>query len=258
MAKNKAMSVRAADATEGGGINGARAVLTEVENVQEFQYPGRSDIGPQAALRVVYEIDGQEKPWEQHYPYGKSDRYNVIDDGDAIEGPGLNKGSNAYRWYEAAEEAIEAAGLDLDDFHGDGSCAGYRDKVVIIKNIKYETVGGDKKDLIVIGSFVDDEADDSKGKKSSSKTSKASSGKSRGSLEDRAKAMAKAVVKDEERVKKSDLPNLVFKANKNDADAKAIMQLCFKESFLADIPGVDYDKKKGILTPAEDADGDDE
>lgn len=243
MAKKTAMSVNAKDATEGGGIAGALATITEIENVQEFTYPGGGGNGTQAALRVVYDIEGQDKPWEQHYTYGKSDRYTVLDDGDSIEGPGLNKGCNAFRWFAAAEEAD-----GYDSFHDDGSVSAYKDKTVKLKNIPYETVGGDKKTLIVISSFEEEDRP-AKGTKSNGKTTKPAKG---ADITEQAQAAALAVVTEEEKVKKTDLPGLVFQANKKDPNAKAMMQLCFKESFLSSIPGVEYDTKRGILTPEED------
>ena len=241
-----AMSMRTSDATEGGGIAGALATITEIENVQEFEYPGGKGNGAQAALRVVYDIEGQDRPWEQHYTYGKSSRYTVLDDGNSIEGPGLNKNSNAFRWFENAEEAAEKAGIDLSDLHGDGDISGYKDRQVKLKNTPYETVGGDKKTLIVIDTFETDEAP--KTHKGNGKTATA---KGKVDLTELAQAAAVAVITEEEKVKKSDLPGLVFQANKKDPNAKAIMQLCFKESFLTSGPW-NYDAKRGILTPEDE------
>lgn len=261
MGKSQRMSTKAADATEGGGgLSGARFEIKEIEYVQEFEYPGSSGNGASAALRVVYEIEGHDKEWERHYTLGKSDRFTVIEDGNAIEGPGLNKNSNAFRWFEAAEEAD-----GYDGFHDDGTISDYVGKTGTIKTIPYVTANGDqaKYPLIAIGSFDDGTPTKKNGKTSSNGKSAVAGARTstkggKVSLEEKAQAAAAAVVNEEEKVKKGDLPGLVFAANKKDPDAKAIMQLCFKESFLANIPGVEYDKKKGVLTPAETSDDEDE
>ena len=66
MGKQSGFSPRTKDAVAGGGIDGARAVIAEIGTVEEFTYGGRFKSDPQAAVRVVYEVEGLEKPWEDH------------------------------------------------------------------------------------------------------------------------------------------------------------------------------------------------
>ena len=248
------LSLRTKDASAGGGIDGAKAVVSEIGWVDEFTYGGRHKDKPQAALRVLLDIAGFEKPWEQHYSAGPSEKYEVVSDGDGIKSlgkaKGLNKNCSAYRFFEALEEAADAASIDIDDLlpeldGGGHSVRELEGKSVILGNVQFETVGGDKKDLPVIVGFSEDEEEDApKGK----------AGKSKGgpSIEDQTGAIVKSLVDASSKpIKKSDLGNLVFQEDRKNPDIKAMMQLCFKDSFLSEIDGVEFDKKKGVLRAAD-------
>lgn len=257
-------SLRPEDGTEGGGTEGALATITEIDFVQEFTYGGRYKDKPSAALRVVFEIDGFDKPWEQHYSIGPSEKYEVIEDGDSIKSTGkqegLNKKCPGFAFLTSVSVAAEEAELDIDELvpaidDGCYSVAGLREKRVKLTNKKLETVGGDMKEYILIAGFEDGAAasKSTKGSKSSS-SSKASGKSSRSSsddIEEKTVEAVKSLIEENTSVKKGDLANLVYQENKKDPDAKAMMQLCFKESWVADDdrPWA-YDKKKGVLRAA--------
>jgi hypothetical protein len=246
------LSLRSKDATKGGGIEGALATISEIGFVDEFTYGGRQKDNPQAALRVVFDIEGQEKPWEQHYSVGPSSKYEVLADGDGIKSlgkaGGLNEKCAALAFFRALEDAAEASELNIDDLmpeldEGGQSVRELEGKQVHLTNAKFETVGGDTKELIVIASFEDGDAEEapkSKGK---------SGGKSKGmSLEDATAAIIKSLVDAASKpIKTTDLGNLVYQEDKKNPDIKAMMQLCFKNSFLAGIDGVAFNKAKGTV-----------
>ncbi len=263
------LSLRTADATKGGGTEGALATITEINFVDEFTYGGRQKDNPQAALNVVFEIEGFEKPWDQNYTIGPSDKYEVIEDGDGIrskgKGTGLNEKCSAYAFFAALEAAAAESDEDLDELlpeidGGGNSVRPLEGRQVRLTNVKFETVGGDKKELIVIGSFEAEDAAPAKGKGGSGKAASVKGAKSKGgpSLDDKTIDAIKALLADKSPIKKGDLANLVYQDNKKDADVKAMMNLCFKESFLAeDGRPWEYDKKRGVLKATE-ADSDDE
>lgn len=257
----KGFSVRTKDATSGGGIEGAAAVIQEIHYVDEFTYGGRQKDKPQAALRVLYRIDGFDKPWEQHYSVGPSEKYEVVADGAGIrsagKATGLNNKCSAYRFFEALEEAAEAAGIDLDELlpeiedEGCQSVAELEGRAVTLTNVKFSTVGGDEKDLPVIGGFADSDEDEAPKGKAAKTAGKAAAGKKGPSVEDKTTAAIEALIEEHTSVKSGDLANLVYQANKKDADVKAMMNLCFKESFIAnEARPWTFDKKKKILRAA--------
>lgn len=254
-------SLRPEDGTKGGGTEGATATITEIDFVQEFTYGGRYKDKPSSALRVVFEIDGFDKPWEQHYSIGPSDKYEVIEDGDSIKSTGKQSGLNekcpAFAFLAAVSVAAGEAELDIDELvpaidDGCYSVAGLRDKRVKLTNKKLETVGGDMKEYILIAGFeTDDESKSKSGKASSTKSAGKSSRSNSDDVEEKTIEAVKALIEEKTSVKKGDLANLVYQENKKDPDAKAMMQLCFKESWVADEDRPwTYDKKKGVLREA--------
>lgn len=255
------LSLMPEDQVEGGGTEGALATITEIDFVQEFTYGGRFKDSPVAALHVVFDIDGFDKPWDQHYSVGPSDKYEVIEDGDGIKslgkGKGLNKKCPASAFFRSVSKAAEESEIDITDLiealdEGGHSIAGLREKRVRLTNEKLETVGGDLKEYILIGGFEDEEAP-AKGKKATNGSGKASSkNSSSDDIEEKTVEAIKDLIEEHTSVKKSDVANLVYQANKKDSDAKAMMQLAFKESWLADEDRPwSFDKKKGILRASE-------
>lgn len=261
--KGDGFSLRTKDAVEGGGgTEGALATITEIDFVDEFTYGGRFREDPQAALRVVFDIDGQKKPWEQHYSLGKSKNFEVVADGDGIrstnKAAGLNKRTPAFIFFSALEAAAEAADLDLDellpeieDEEGVYSVRPLEGRCVRLTNTKYETVGGDTKEAIVIASFEEDEKP-AKGKSASKSAGKSATHKS-DAIEQKTEEAVKALLEDESSIKKANLSNEVYDANRKDPDAKAMMQLCLKDTwvFSEDRPW-DSDKKKGVIRAREE------
>ena len=248
-------SLRTADATDGGGIEGALATITEIEFVSKFTYGGRQKDKPQAALRVEYKIEGFDKPWEQHHTVGPTEKYEVVADGDGIKAlgkqTGLNKKSSAFAFFNAVETAAEQAHLDLDellpeiDDENVHSIRPLEGRQVRLTNIKFETVGGDTKDLPVIASFETKE-------QSARGNGKSSASRGAGGVETKTEEAVKALLEAQTSVKKGDLSDLVYQENKKDKDVRAMMQLCFKESWLSDEARPwSYDKKKGILREAD-------
>lgn len=256
MGKNSGgLSLRTKDATSGGGTEGALATISEIGFVDEFTYGGRQKDKPQAAIGVVYTIDGFQKPWDQHFTVGPSDKYEVVSDGDGIrstgKATGLNDKSAAYAFFAAIEKAAEASNVDIDELlpNDDGytSVRPLEGRRVRLTNIKFTTVGGDVKELVVPGEFVDDEPA-TKGK-SNGKAAKASSSES---VEEKTEAAISKLLEDSP-VKKGDLANEVFGANRKDPDVKAMMNLCFKDAWISsDDRPWDFDKKKGVLKARED------
>lgn len=254
MAKKQAatggLSLRTKDASQGGGTEGATAVIKSIGWVDEFTYGGRQKDKPQAALEVVYEIEGFDKPWDQNYTAGPSEKYEVIADGAGIKSvgkqTGLNKKSGAYRWFEALEAAAEESNVDLDDIlpeldGGGHSVLELEGRTVVLTNVEYETVGGDKKQMIVIAKFVDDEAP-AKGK---------SNGKSAGKADDieaELEAIVVTLLEETPAIKKGDLSTMVLNHDRKAPNARALMQLAMKDSFIAgeDRPWT-FDAKKGVL-----------
>jgi hypothetical protein len=245
-------SLRTQDATSGGGIEGALATIAEIGFVDEFTYGGRQKDKPQAALCVKYEIEGFDKPWEQNYTLGPSEKYEVVADGDGIRSvgkqAGLNKNCSAFKFFEALEAA---AGDDLDelipeieDEEGCYSVRPLEGRQVRLTNAKFKTVSGDEKDLPVIASLEEGDAP--------AKSAKGKSSAKGGNLDAKTEAAVSALLEDNTSIKKGDLANMIFAENKKDADVKAMMQLCFKDSWVADESRPwTYDKKKGVLKATE-------
>ncbi len=257
-AEEAGLSFRTKDATSGGGTEGAQANIKEIEWVDEFTYGGRQKDKPQAALRVVFVIDGFDKPWEQHYTAGPSEKYEVIADGDGLKsasgkGTGLNKKCSAFRFMEELEKAVEASGLDIDDIMPDlaGGGSSVRElegKDVILTNVKFETVGGDEKDMIVIAKFVDGDED-----AKSSKPAKGKKGRPTGGddLEADLEAIVVTLLAGQPSIKVGDLPTLVYNVDRKDANAKALMQLAMKTAFVSDEDRPwSFDAKRGVLKAA--------
>jgi hypothetical protein len=248
-------SVRTKDATEGGGTEGAHAVIKEIGWVDEFTYGGRQKDKPQAALRCEYEIEGFDKPWEQHYTAGPTEKYVVVADGDGIRSAGkargLNKKCSAYRFFEALEEAagddIEAL-LPVIEGENAQSIRALEGRSVILTNVKFETVSGDIKDLVVIGSLEEADAKPAKGGSKSGKMAAAATA----DTETKTEEAVNELIEEHTSVKRGDLSNLIYAAHKKEGDVKAMMQLCFKDAWVADNARPwSFDKKKGILRAAD-------
>lgn len=255
------LSLRTKDQTEGGGTEGALAKIGAIGFVDEFTYGGRFKDSPSAALQAVFEIQGFEKDWDQHYSVGPSDKYEVIADGDGIKSlgkaTGLNKKSPAAAFLASVEEAAEAAGLDIDDLlpeldEGGNSIRPLEGRWVRLTNKKLETVGGDMKEYILIAGFEDEPdahpARNGKNGKVTSSTKSSSKQSSSDAIEEKTIAAVETLIEKQTTVKKGDVPNEVYAMNRKDADAKAMMQLTFKEAWLSheDRPWT-FDKKKGVL-----------
>lgn len=257
MAKGKAaFSLRTADATDGGGIEGALATIGEIGFVDEFTYGGRQKDKPQAALYIKYEVEGFDKPWEQNYTLGPSEKYEVVNDGDGIRAvgkqTGLNRKCSAYAFFNALETAASESDVDLDEIlpeeDGVHSVRPLEGRRVRLTNTKFETVGGDKKDLVVIGGFEEGEAAPAKGK------SKGKSAKGGGNVEEKTEAAVVELFEDHPTIKKGDLGDYIYQEFRKDADVKAMMNLCLKDAWVAseDRPW-EFNKKKGTLSmPDED------
>lgn len=259
-AKQGGLSLRTKDATEGGGTEGALATIEEIGFVDEFTYGGTQKDKPSAALHVVFNIEGFARPWDQHYSVGPSDKYEVVADGDGIrslgKGTGLNKKSPAFFFIESIETAAEEGKLDLDELlpeldEGGNSVRPLEGRRIRLTNVKHATVGGDMKEYLVIAGFEEDEAPARGGKSASAKGSAKGKATAPDDVEDKTIAAVEALIEEHTSVKKSDLANLVYAANRKDADAKAMMQLCLKDAFIGseDRPW-SFDRKKGILRAA--------
>jgi hypothetical protein len=253
--KQSGFSLRTADATSGGGIEGATATISEIGFVGEFTYGGRQKDKPQAALRVEYTIDGFDKPWEQNYTLGPAEKYEVVSDGDGIistgKQSGLNKKCSAFAFFSALETAAEEGGLDLDDLlpseDGVQSVRPLEGRTVRLTNAKFETVSGDTKDLPVIGAFEGDAAP----KKGKSK----SNGKAKGGdIEGDTEAAVLALLEDAGKpIKQTALSNDIYAANRKNPNAKAMMELGFKKSWVFDDARPwDSDTKKGTIAAREE------
>ena len=241
------MSLRSKDAVSGGGTEGALATIAEIGFIDEFTYGGRHKDKPQAALRVQYDIDGMDKPWIDNYTCGPTERYEVVADGDGIKSTGkaegLNKNSTAFKFFEALEAAAESSGLDIDELtpeldEGGHSVRPLEGRRVRLTNVKFETVGGDTKDLVVIGSFEDEAPAKGKGTKPAGKSS----------VEDETRTIVESLLDANKSIKKADLGNLVYREDRKNPKIKDMMQLCFKDSFLASCG--EYDSKRGVLKAA--------
>lgn len=236
------LSLNAADGTEGGGTEGALATIKEIEFVDEFDYGGRSNAkGTQAALRVLFAIDGFEKDWEQHYTVGPSKNFEVLDKGNSIKSlgkqKGLNKGCNAFRFLNAAEGAE-----GYENYHAEGSVADYEGLQVRLTNLDYETVSGDKKKMITIAAFV--EATNGNGKGSTKGKAAAAD-----SISDKTDEAIEALLKTTPKIKRKELANEIYNANKKDSDVKAMMQMAFKDQWVGDaVRSFTWDRKKDVIT----------
>jgi hypothetical protein len=254
-----AFSLRTKDATQGGGIEGALATIQEIGFIDKFTYGGRQKDNPQAALRVVYAVDGMDRPWEQNHTLGPAEKYEVIADGYGIRSAGKQSGLNskcsAFAFFTALEAAAEESGVDIDEIVPDEggvfTVEPLEGRRVTLTNIKFETVGGDKKDLPVIASFI---TEDTKPGKSNGKANGKSGGKQLAiSVDEKLDNAIVALLEEAPSIKKAKLSDLVFQANRKDADVKAMMNLTFKDTWLADeTRPFNYDRKKGVLT-AKDA-----
>lgn len=227
------MSLRTKDASDGGGIEGAIATMTNVGFVDDFNYGGtRSE--KQAALHIEYRVPGMENTWDQDYSVGPTERYEVLNDGASIKAlgkkQGLNKNCNAFRFFEALEAAAEKGNLDLDELvpieDGAASVGPLEGRQVRLTKIPYKTVGGDDKELVVIDEFVDGDEAPAKG---ASKSSAKASGSNK--VEAMAEAAIEALIADGP-VKAKDLPTELLNANRKDPNVKAMMQLAMKQAWL--------------------------
>lgn len=256
------MSLRTSEAVDGGGVEGALATLETVRFVDDFNYGGRTK-DYQAAIFVNLVIDGMDKPWPQNYALGKAVNYEVSEDGYSIKGK-LNRSSVAASFLGALETAIAAAGLNEDDYLGETvePLNGLR---VRLTNIKYTNpVSGDIKDQIVVGSIVTDEPKQ-KGRAKIQVTTRTSPSGNKFNYHKPDPEPVKAAVDvtgetediilgllhETPIIKKGDLPQLVAAAAKSNPNVRAIMQQCFKETWLGEESRPwSFDRKTGRLKAA--------
>lgn len=246
-------SLRKADQTQGG--NAKEATITELKFVDDFDYGGRQSEA-QAALYYEYEIDGFQRPWDGHASVGPASQWEVVDDGDGIKRAngkdgGLNDSSTAGRWFAALCDAIEAQGLDFDEVLPDNTVRALRGARVTLTNLKYQTVGGDEKEMKVIDSIIELGGG---GKK------KAGKGGSKGAdksvdVESATEAVILELLDEKSPIKKGDLPTLIGSAAKKNPQVKAMVQLAFKDAFtLSPDRPWDVDKKKGTIAKRDEDD----
>jgi hypothetical protein len=265
MSKGKSgggFSYKKEDFTDGGGIDGALATITEIGFVEGFTYGGRHKDKPSIALRTEYKIDGFDKPWEDHWPVGDETKYELVNDGDGVrslgKAVGLNRKSGAAFFFEALQDAIEASGLDYDDIvpeiDGEDGVRSIRElegRQVRLASKPFTNVSGDTKDKVVIAGFEEDAP--ARGK---SKSNGKANGKSKGGDDVEAKTEQIVVglldAAKGNTLKKSNLSNAVYEDNRKDSDVKAMMALAFKDAWVYDDARPwDSDRKKGTLTARE-------
>lgn len=251
-------------ATEGSD---QQAVLTEIHWVPEFTYGGRYKDKPSTALFTSFDIQGFTKPWEDHWTIGPSDRYEVSQDGYTVlplgTHTGLSRKSSGYFFFAALEKALLAQGLSRDEYVSTDQgldVQALEGLHVRLVNAEFKDFGGDTKEKKVIGEIVLDApaktgraARPSNGRvdQPNRQAAKTMTSRSNGeAIEDKAEAAIRAIIEDQTSVKTGDLANLVFQANRKDADVKAMMNLCFKDRFLAGLDGLEV--KKGLLRAVED------
>jgi hypothetical protein len=257
MAKQQAVSfsTRREAAVEGGG----KPAKLEVCWVPEFNYGG-GNYKPNAALRTTYHIEGMQKPWEDHWNMGPSEQFEVSKDGYSlrrIAGPsGLNKASAGFFFFDALQTALETSGLDIDEYvieeDGTINIEPLDGLMVTLVNKDFTNVSGDTKEKKVIAGFVAD-APTSKSKNGSKGSTSSKNGG--GNVEAKTiKAIEKLLAEDSP-IKKGDLANLLMQANKKDPDVKAMMELCFKDKFIADENRPwEFNSKRGTLVAVEEDD----
>lgn len=230
MAKDSGrMSTRRADAVEGSKLDGATAKVTALEYVQRFKYQDGRDGG--AALHVEYDIDGMDDAWDRNYSLGDSSRFEVLDDGDAVKGK-LNKGSNAYIFFDHLETAIEKAGLDYDALLPEGSLVPLREffeagNQVVLSNVPYKTAGGDDKTMPVIAEIIVSNTKTRGSKKKAADDVDELELKTIGIIE---QILAKA----DGPVKFADLPQAIYDLCKRDPEVKAMRQWAGNEKNISD------------------------
>lgn len=258
MAKSKTgkFSARAKDAVAGGGINGAIATIEKARVLQEFTYGGRFRDNPSAAIELTFDPGFEWKP--ENYSIGASNSWRVSKDGYTVVAignqEGLNTATAGYLLMKSIDEAAEAAGIDIDDLvphteSEDGfSVEGLEGRTVRLAQVPFTTKGGDEKQKVVIGAFIVDAVagkSNGGGKKATRSSDE--------SAEEKTAAAVLALLEDTSRIKFADLGNLIFDAHRKDPDAKKMMKLAMTDEFVAGIEGVAFDKKKGVLTAAEEA-----
>lgn len=251
-------SLRKADRTTGG--NSREATITQLKFVDDFDYGGRQK-KVQTALYYEYEIDGFQKPWDGHAAVGPATQWEVVDGGDGIrkangKDEGLNENCVADKWFAAVEAAVEAQGLDIDDVLPDNTLVALRGARVLLKDAKYETVGGDEKEIKVIDQIL--ELGNAK------KTAKGGKAKAGGAaksvdIEAAAENVILELLQEKSPLKKADLPTLIAGAAKKDPNVKAMTQLAFKDAWVfgEDRPW-DSNRKKGTIETREADDEDDD
>jgi hypothetical protein len=263
--KQAGFSFKREDATDGGGIEGALATIDEIGFVEGFTYGGRHKDKPVIALRTVYRVEGLEKPWEDHWPVGDESKYELVSDGDSVrslgKGTGLNRKSGAYFFFDHLQTAIEEGDLDYEDvlpeIDGEG-CRSVRElegKQVRLTVKPFTNVSGDTKDKAVIASFVGEDEAPAKatGRTKANGKVGTAKGSSADDIAEKAETVVVALIETKTSVKKGDVANLIHQEAKKDPDVKAMMQLGFKESWLADEDRPwTYDKKKGVLRAKEE------
>lgn len=246
MATTANASLRKSDQTQGGG-GPKTATVSEIEFVGEFDYGGRQSKA-QAALRVVFTIDGFQKPWEQHCTIGPAEAWEVVEGGDGIQrangkAGGLNENSNAGRFFGALEDNVSGA-MDMDDVLPDSTVRALRGALVTIDKLQYETVGGDTKEMFVITGI--EALGGTKGKKAAGKTSNG------GGNVDAATEAVILELFDGKPLKTKEVPNLISVAAKGNPNVRAMMQLAFKDVWLFDSKRPwDSDRKKMTITAKE-------
>lgn len=249
-------SLRTADASEGGGVDGALATIEECQFVEGFTYGGRHKDSPKIALSTSFRIDGFDKPWSDNWVVGDEANYELVNDGDGVrclgKARGLNKKSAAYFFFTHLEEAINESGIDYDELlpeiDGEGvqDVSNLKGRRVRLAMAPFTNMSGDAKDKAVIAAFVEDApVAKTNGKVASKPNGKAAPAED--DIEVKAVSMVEGVLGNKP-VKKHDVINLLLKAHRSDPDIKKILNLVQGPWVSSDERPWEFDSKKGTLS----------
>lgn len=258
------VSLRAANQTAGGFLEDSDVVLLEHRFVF-FDYNG-SIATPVPALRVKFQVEGQDDPYVQHYSAGSAERFAPSDDGETpakaksgewsdiaakglcllpgAKGEGLGKSSQA-ALYIAAIEAAGAEATDNDVTIWDDLKAHVDRRPAPKRNIKDSKQKDDATILLVTAILEDAPA---KGGKTAAPAAAAKGGKV--NIDAVAiEAIEAVLAKEGGPVGRDDVSSAVFKALKGNPDLKKVVGLINDDAWVADDdrPWV-YNKKKDTLT----------
>lgn len=235
------LSLKKSKQQAGGFLDDVDVTLTRLR-FEPFDYNGNIP-DPVPALKVTMTTeDGEER--EQYYSAGSFDRVKIRKDGKALdpadesEAEGLSKSSKAGKFLASLMDA----GFDEDKV--DEEVDVFEDLVVHVQNKPWKGFNSKEGDTILLVTKIkgagEEEAAPAKGKPAAGKGAKTGAD----SIKDKTAKLIVTLLEtaDKNKIPKSKISTLVFKAAKKDPDVKKMTELALDDEFLgADDQPFDFD-----------------